>query len=354
MTGGQLGPTTPLGTWSSTSVYGNYEMPFNLPYLLCACGASYIARWTSAHAHHIKNSILEAMHHKGFSFIEVISACPVYWGRKNKLRTGKELVKYFLEHTEIKRHPDPEKALIQMGIPILCGVFVNREQPDYLEMMKAQLSKRLGISEFRGDGKVALPEEEKKAVPKIKPPKKIKTIQIKVAGLGGQGLGLLGLIMGRTASIFEGYNAVYTQEYGPEARGGASSSGLVISSDAINMPYITEPDNLVIMAQGALRKYRKDIGKDSTIFIDKDLVKPKDIPSSVKIYAIPATRTAEKLGRALVANIVMLGFFTALTPYFSVENVEKAVKMSVPRGTEEFNLKAFKAGYEYGGQYGRD
>lgn len=354
MTGGQLGPTTPTGTWSSTSVYGNYEMPFNLPYLLCACGASYIARWTSAHAHHIKNSILEAMHHKGFSFIEVISACPVYWGRKNKLRTGKELVKYFLEHTEIKRHPDPEKALIQMGIPILCGVFVNREQPDYLEMMKAQLSKRLGISEFRGDGKVALPEEEKKAVPKIKPPKKIKTIQIKVAGLGGQGLGLLGLIMGRTASIFEGYNAVYTQEYGPEARGGASSSGLVISSDAINMPYITEPDNLVIMAQGALRKYRKDIGKNSTIFIDKDLVKPKDIPSSVKIYAIPATRTAEKLGRALVANIVMLGFFTALTPYFSVENVEKAVKMSVPRGTEEFNLKAFKAGYEYGGQYGRD
>ena len=371
MTGGQLGPTTPTGTWSSTSVYGNYEVPFNLPYLLCACGASYVARWTSAHAHHIKNSILEAMHHKGFSFIEIISACPVYWGRKNKLRTGKDMVKFFLEHTEIKRHPEPEKALIQMGTPILCGVFVNREQPDYLEMMKAQLSKKLGIPEFRGDGKVALPEEEKKPVPEtrlplrarppakqgeaawgtsgqVKPPKKIRPTQIKVAGLGGQGLGLLGLIMGRTASIFEGYNAVYTQEYGPEARGGASSSGLVISSDAINMPYTTEPDNLVIMAQGALRKYRKDIRKDSTIFIDKDLVKPKDIPSSVKIYAIPATRTAEKLGRAVVANIVMLGFFTALTPYFSVENVEKAVRMSVPRGTEEFNLKAFKAGYEYG------
>lgn len=354
MTGGQLGPTTPTGTWSSTSVYGNYEVPFNLPYLLCACGASYVARWTSAHAHYIKNSVLEAMHHRGFSFIEIISACPVNWGRRNRLRTGKDMVKFFLEHTEIKRHPDPEKALIQMGTPILCGVFVNRERPDYLEMMKNQLSERVGISEFRGDGKVALPEGEKKVVPEVKPPKRIEPTQIKMAGLGGQGIALLGLIMGRAASIFEGYNAVYTQEYGPEARGGASSSGLIISSAAINMPYVTEADNLVIMAQGAFRKYRRDIRENSTIFIDKDLVRPKNIPSSVKIYAIPATRMAERLGRAVVANIVMLGFFTALTPYFSVESMEKAVRTSVPKGTEEFNLKALKAGYEYGGQHGRD
>ena len=353
MTGGQLGPTTPSGTWSSTSVYGNYEIPFNLPYLLCACGATYVARWTSAHAHHIKNSIIEAMHHKGFSFIEVISACPVNWGRRNKLRTGKDMVKFFLEHTEIKRHPDPRDALIQMGTPILCGVFVNEKRPDYLDMMKAQLSKKLGISEFRGDGKVTLPEEEKKVVSEMRPPKEIKLTQIKLAGLGGQGIALLGLIMGRIASIFEGYSTVYTQEYGPEARGGASSSGLIISSRAVNMPYTTAPDILVIMAQGAFRKYRKDIRENSIIFIDKDLVRPQDIPNSVKVYAIPATRMAEKLGRALVANIVMLGFFTAITPYFSVESAEKAVKMSVPKGTEEFNLTAFKEGYEYGRQYGR-
>jgi 2-oxoglutarate ferredoxin oxidoreductase subunit beta len=349
MTGGQLGPTTPFDTWSSTSVYGNYEMPFNLAHLMWACGASYVARWTSAHAHYIKNSIREAMNRKGFCFIEVISACPVNWGRRNKLRTGKAMVKFFLDHTVIKKNPNPVEAIIQMDTPIVCGVFVDKDIASYLEVMQGQLSKKIGISEFRGDGKLKLPSEKEAIKAKIKTSAKVlKPVQIKIAGLGGQGIGLLGLILGRAACIFDGNQATYTQEYGPEARGGASSSNIIVSSEVIDLPYVTKPNIVITMAQGAFRKYKKEIQPNSALFIDKDLVKPTDLPDGVKIYAVPAIRMAEQLGRAVVANIVMLGFFIALIPHISLEAAESALKISVPKGTEEFNLKAFKEGYDYG------
>jgi len=348
MTGGQMGGTTPLRTWTTTTVYGNYEMPFNLPLLLAACGANYVARWTSAHSHYIKKSFLETLEKEGFCFIEVISACPINWGRRNKLRTGKDMVKFFLDHTVIKENPDPAEAIIQMDTPILCGVFVNEDKPGYLRIMQEQLTPKVGIKEFRGDGKVVLPETEEKPRKAAERPQKVEKVKIKLAGLGGQGIGLLGLIMGRATCIFDGNEAVYSQEYGAEARGGASSSSVIISSEKIDFPYIKNPDVMIIMAQGAFRKYRKEIQPNSILFIDKDLVKPYDLPEGVKIYAVPATRLAEQVGRRVVANIVMLGFISSLTDFFSLEAVKSALQMSVPKGTEEFNLKAFEAGYAYG------
>lgn len=348
MTGGQMGGTTPTDTWTTTSVYGNFERPFNLPALLTACGANYVARWTSAHSHYIKKSFLEALEKEGFCFIEVISACPINWGRRNKLRTGKDMVKFFLDHTEIKETPDPAKALIQMDTPILCGVFVDKDEPGYLRRMREKLAPKLGIEEFRGDGKVVLPEIEEKPQKAVKGPKKVEEVKIKLAGLGGQGIALLGLIIGRAACIFDGNEAVYSQEYGAEARGGASASSVIISSEKIDFPYIKMPDVMVIMAQGAFRKYRKEIQPGSIVFMDKDLVKPYDLPEGVQIYAVPATRLAEEVGRKVVANIVMLGFISSLTEYFSLEAVKSALKMSIPKGTEELNFKAFEAGYTYG------
>jgi len=348
MTGGQMGGTTPSYTKTTTSPYGNYETPFNLPALLTACGANYVARWTSAHSHYIKRSFLDALKREGFCFIEVISACPINWGRRNKLRTGKDMVKFFLEHTVIKENPDPKDALIQMDTPILCGVFADRNARGYIRAMREFLSQKVGVSDFRGDGKVELPEDKEAKTLEIPKPKQIKEIKIKLAGLGGQGIALLGLIIGRAACVFDGNEAAYTQEYGAEARGGASSSCVIISSEKIDFPYIKKPDVMVIMAQGAFRKYRKDIQPNSLLFIDKDLVKPSNLPEGVKVYAVPATRIAEQVGRTVVANIVMLGFISALTDFFSLDAVKAALKMSVPKGTEEFNLKAFAAGYEYG------
>lgn len=351
MTGGQLGGTTPTGTITTTSVYGNFETPFNLPALLTACGANYVARWTSAHSHYIKKSFLEALKKEGFCFIEVVSGCPTQWGRRNKMRTIKDMIKFFLDRAEVRENPDPAKALIQMDTPILCGVFVNKDDPGFIRKMHEILGPKLGIKEFRGDGKGILPETEEKGEERKeaeRETKKIKEVKIKIAGLGGQGMGLLGLIMGRAACIFDGNEATFSQEYGPEARGGASASFVIISSEKIDYPYIENPDVLVIMAQAAFRKYRKDIRPGTTVFIDKDLVKPYDLPEGVKLYAIPATRLAEEVGRKLVANIVMLGFISSLADYFSLEAIKSALKMSIPKGTEELNLKAFEKGYEYG------
>ncbi len=349
MTGGQVGPTTPLKAKSTTSVYGNFEEPFNLVHLMWACGAVYVARWTSAHPHYIKRSILEALEKPGFCFIEVITPCPTNWGRRNKMRTGIDMTKFFLERTVIKLHPDPSEAQIEMGNPIVCGVFVDRERPDFISAMKEQVADKVKIYEFRGDGRVEIPQVPKKSVLTPSTKKKLKDIyKIKIAGLGGQGMGLLGLIIGRAATIFDGNEALYTQEYGPEARGGASSSAIIISEKKVDVPYFAKPDVLIIMAQAAFRKYKKLLHPGCILIINSDLVKAKDIPEGIKVYGIPASRMAEKLGRSIVANIVILGFFTAITDIISLEAAKEALKMSIPKGTEEFNLKAFEKGYEYG------
>jgi 2-oxoglutarate ferredoxin oxidoreductase subunit gamma len=171
--------------------------------------------------------------------------------------------------------------------------------------------------------------------------------QIVLGGFGGQGIILAGFIVGKAASILDGKNATFTQDYGPEARGGACRAQIVISDSQISYPYVESPSILVLMSQEAYTKYTLGIPKDTPLLIDKDLVKPKKSMKN-RIYAIPATRIARELGRAAVANIVMLGFFTAIAQVISVEAMKKSVLESVPKGTEELNMKAFERGYADG------
>ncbi len=356
MTGGQGGPTTPHKAKTTTTSYGNAERPFNLVHLVAACGAPYVARWTSAHPHYMKSAMGEMLKKDGFSFLEVVAPCPTQCGRRNKMRDI-NLLKRFLEQAVIEPRPDTYKADIELDTPILCGKFVDVERPSFLKSLQEALSAKVKVYHFRGDGRI--PEEEEPAKPATVPkvPKEdmaaekpviSRPVQIKLAGLGGQGIGLCGLIIGRAAAVFDRNQAVYTQEYSPEARGGASSSSIIIASDQIHMPYVTEPDIMVSMAQGAYNKYQKEINPGCILVIDEDLVKPKNLPDGVEVWAIPATRLAEDLGRKVVANIIILGFFTALLPHVSLKAMQKALKGSIPKGTEEFNLRAFDIGYEYG------
>jgi len=353
MTGGQSGPTTPTSAWSPTTVYGNIEQPFNLIHLMIACGASYAARWTSVHTHHVKVAIAEMFQRQGFCFLEVIAPCPTNYGRKNRLGVGSDMVKYFLDHAVAKVNPDPAEAQIQLGSPIICGKFLDTQRASYLTVLRENLTKKLKITDFRGDGLAKVEEAAPaKAAARRKLPEetrpKVERAQIKIAGVGGQGLGLSGFIMGRAAAIFDENHAVYTQEYSPEARGGASSSSLVISGRQVDMPYVTRPDILIIMAQQAWEKFVREITPGCAVLIDSELVDPHDLPEGAKLYKIPCTRMAEDLGRTIVANIVMLGYFASLFDCISLEAMKEALKMSIPRGTEEFNLKAFEAGYGFG------
>ncbi len=171
--------------------------------------------------------------------------------------------------------------------------------------------------------------------------------EIMIGGLGGQGIVLAGYIMGKAAALFDKKNSTHTQDYGPEARGGACRTQVVISDDPISYPYIDNPSVLAVMSQGAYNTYSPTMRPDTLLLIDEDLVKPKASKDS-RVYTVPATRIAQELGRAAVANIVMLGFITAISQVVSKEAMKQAVLESVPKGTEELNSSAFERGYAHG------
>ncbi len=171
--------------------------------------------------------------------------------------------------------------------------------------------------------------------------------EIKLTGYGGQGIILLGYILGKAASIYSGKNSTMVQSYGPESRGGACSSQVVIADGGIFYPYVTNPDILVSMSQEAYDKFLPELKESGILIIDEDLVTPKKTKKKMTMFSIPATRLAEKMGRKIVANIVMLGFFAEITRAVSFEAMEQAVATSVPKGTEELNLKALSEGRQY-------
>ena len=139
-----------------------------------------------------------------------------------------------------------------------------------------------------------------------------------------------------------------TQSFGPEARGSACSSQLVVSADRVLYPYITKPEILVSMSQEAYDKYEPDLREDGVLIIDTDLVKPRQVRGKIRLFAIPSTRFAEELGNRIIANLVMLGFFTAVTKAVSPEAMKKALPGLVPGRFLDLNIKAFDRGYEYG------
>jgi 2-oxoglutarate ferredoxin oxidoreductase subunit gamma len=168
--------------------------------------------------------------------------------------------------------------------------------------------------------------------------------EIRISGFGGQGVALAGFVLGKALSLSEGLEVVMTQSYGPEARGGASSSNLVIADKEINYPLVQDADVLVIFSQEGYTKYRPQAKPDAIVFIDEDLV---TISEKDEVHRIPATKIAEELGRRIVANMVMLGYLTAITGLAKRESMEESIKTTVREKTVPLNLKAFAAGYEY-------
>lgn len=171
---------------------------------------------------------------------------------------------------------------------------------------------------------------------------------IRFSGLGGQGIVRCGLITGKALALFDNKHATMTQSFGPEARGSACSSQLVVSEDRVLYPYIVAPQILVSISQDAYDKYEPELREDGILIIDQDLVKCKSPRGKIKTYAIPATRFAEELGNRIIANLVMLGFFTAVTKVVSQEAMKKALPGLVPRRFLELNIRAFDKGYKYG------
>ena len=170
--------------------------------------------------------------------------------------------------------------------------------------------------------------------------------EMRFSGAGGQGLILAGIIMGEAAAIYDGKQAVQSQSYGPEARGGASKSEVIISDQPIDFPKATAVDALLALTQEACDKYSGDLKSGGFLLIDSDMVK-KPPAGDFTVVRIPIIAMAKnEVGRAIVANIVALGAMVALTNAVTRESAERAVLSRVPAAFTELNRKAFQVGYE--------
>ena len=174
--------------------------------------------------------------------------------------------------------------------------------------------------------------------------------EIRIAGFGGQGVILAAAVIGKAKAIFQGGYATMTQSFGPEARGGSSSAQVILSNEPILYPYVTHPDVLVVMSQEAYTRFAPQLKPGGILITERDLVRVDKYPTGVRAFGIPATRLAEELGRKLVLNIVMVGFFGAVTRLTDPEALRNAVADSVPPAMQKLNLAAFDKGFEYGSQ----
>jgi len=172
--------------------------------------------------------------------------------------------------------------------------------------------------------------------------------EIRVAGFGGQGVIMAATVIGRAVCIHEQKYATMTQNFGPEARGGACSAQVVLSDEPVLYPYVAGTDVSIIMSQEAFSKFAAEIKPGGILLVEQDLVRVSNVKTGVRVYGVPATRLAEELGKRMMLNIVMVGFFGAVTGLVSAEALKAAVLESVPPHTREANLKAFEAGYDFG------
>lgn len=173
--------------------------------------------------------------------------------------------------------------------------------------------------------------------------------EIRLSGAGGQGLILIGKILAEAAAIFADLNATQSQSYGPESRGGASRSEVIISDEDIDYPKAGQVDFLLAMTQEAFDKYSGMTKNGGVIVYDKELVhSPKEV-EGVRVYPSDITSIAIRdLKKPIVANMVALGIVVNLSNILPVETVKEAIKSRVPRGTEDINLQAYELGYEKG------
>lgn len=172
----------------------------------------------------------------------------------------------------------------------------------------------------------------------------INHVEMRLSGSGGQGLILAGVILAE-AAILDNKNAIQSQSYGPEARGGASKAEVIISEQQIDFPKVVSPNCVLALTQVASDKYSKTVDSKGMLIVDEEIRLPEGLDVET-IVQVPILRTAvEKVGRSIVANIVAIGLIAELTHVVSRESIEKAVLDRVPKGTEDLNRKALEEGY---------
>ncbi len=360
MTGGQYSPTTHPGDRATTAPYGHLERPFDLCELARAAGATYVARGTPYHFQPLVKLMAAALRHRGFSFVEIMSTCPVYYGRQNGIKGAPEhlelLAKKAVTAAQAAALPPEERA----G-RFVIGELHREEAPEYTERYLALVERAHREREERAAARAATGEAAGQAATGeaaavgagAVPPAGPKATdgrtrwEVRLAGTGGQGQVLAAIILADAAGLHAGYNVVQTQDYGPESRGGASKAEVILTTEPeVDYPKVTEPDVLVAMSQPAFDRYARAVRRGGMVLADSTWVRAP-AAGAARVVSLPLTQAArERLGRALVANVVALGALAALFPPVPLAALERAVLRRAPRGTEELNRRALHLGYE--------
>ena len=350
MTGGQCSPTTPAEMFSTTTPYGNLDQPMTVSELMAAAGANYVARWTTYHVRQLSRSMEELMAGEGFRFLEIVSQCPTHFGKDAK-RAPAEVLDQFKERSiPFKEATEAYDGSAGARLPV--GVLVDRGRHGYLSRLEGAEKgiRKMGEQDRPGAGGPGLRPKEGLSGSEAgaRPPaneKRMTGQNVCFSGLGGQGIVLLGVVLGE-AGAHAGLNALQTQSYGAEARGGASYSAVMLSRERILDIAPEDYDALVALSQPAYDKFSRALKLGGTLIYDTDLVRPAEGAGK----GIPATALAkEHLGKELYANMVAFGYFARVSGIVDRMTASAAIEASVPKGTSERNLKAFEIGYEYTG-----
>lgn len=339
MTGGQCSPTTPFNSRTSTTTYGNIDRELNICDVAVAAGATFVARSTAYHAPQLPAIIKQGIANKGFSLIEILSPCPTGYGARNNFKAPVEMYDML---RDICVPIDKANTMSKEDLKgkVVVGVFKNEPEEEYIEKYEAMVKRiRQSGKSFDLQGIEVEPATENKPIDRY---------ECCLSGFGGQGLILAGIILSE-AMIRQNKYAVHNQSYGPEARGGASRSDVIISDNNISYPEVTNPDLLLAMTQDSFNKFAKSVKKGGIILCDSTYVKQPTPVEGIHCFEFPITSCAkDTLGEIRTANIIALGILTALAGFMSKDAMEHTVINRLPEKVKEINKKAFNIGYEHG------
>jgi 2-oxoglutarate ferredoxin oxidoreductase subunit gamma len=295
--------------------------------------------------------------HPGFSFIEVISPCSTAYARWNKdgrgldvqklNRRGLETMKLYQRVGRVVTDTHPKDAHVNVNHK---GEIIEIIEGEFLAEIKPELKEAMDLRDAGAERNWQAAKDALDNRPHL-PPRRdhVPRTEVKLGGFGGQGIISAGRMIGVAASIYDQLEACFTQSYGPEARGGAAGSQVVISSDPIHHPHLIQPTSMIILSQGAYDKYVPALAPGGTLLIDDGLVElPDDHRTDIKTYGIPATQIATEAGTNRAANTAMLGFWAAIIGAVSKDAMRQAVADSVPPKTVDLNLKVFEMGFQHG------
>jgi len=354
MTGGQCSPLTPYGSRASTAPFGHIEEPFDVSALALAAGATFVARGGTYQPRQLAELIAKGMAHKGLAVIEAISQCPVQYGSRNPPSLATEMLRYQKDHAvtvERAANQSPEDLRGKFTTGVLrqqeaperelsarwAGVVARAREARQQEMREAQTQLPGELARARIDGDAA----------PVPPPPGARPArsEIRLAGVGGQGLALAGEVLAGAAGLIEGRHVAQVEFHGANQRGGPSRAEIVISDEEIAYPAVTCTDVLLAMTAQALSDYLPTAKAGSLVMADSTLIPIKELPASrARLCPLPLTQLARDLGAEISVNMVALGALTALSGVVSAEALEQSALSRLPERSRELNRKALLAG----------